>query len=60
MKMTGKYGQNSFSTADHSIFGQSLGKHNWHRKQDTWQSRPEARCIKLADGYNEIFKQTGV
>ncbi len=33
MKMTGKYGQNSFSTANHSISGQLLGKHNWHRKQ---------------------------
>lgn len=30
MKMTGKYGQNSFSTANHS---KSLGKHNWYRKQ---------------------------
>lgn len=33
MKMIGNYGQNSFSTANHSISGQSLGKHNWHRKQ---------------------------
>ena len=33
MKMTGKYDQNSFSTLNHSISGQSLGKHNWQRKQ---------------------------
>jgi len=60
MKMTGKYGQNSFSTANHSISGQLLGKHNWHRKQTLSKVGLKLVVLSWQTDIMRFFKQTGV